>query len=339
MKLKRAINVYLQKPNRRARIGFLQHDIFEEKVSSHIDTFVNLHPALSQRPEFEIHKKAQPFLPCSWACPPVTLYKLNDVFVHSATGIVYLPKSQSFIEEFSWGWGKTRTNQLRKSIEQPITSGRHVQSCTYVFTGSGYHGLLEDIPAVLELTKRNIKFDIIINSRNLWMINLLKFLGIPSEKIRTTDQIEWINLESAVLISKAPHAEYIHPNLIKNITDYPISENQFTTGSKKVFIRRNDANARHHPKENLVADKYSRAGYSCLSLSKLTIPEQINTFVHASEIAGFHGAGLANIVWCKNTAVIKEIYSSQHFNPCYFCLSMSLKHHYHLSNVAAQGIN
>ena len=332
MRLPSAVTGFLQKPSRRSVIGFLQHDRFEKSVTRHIDQYFNLYPAATHSIKAETIQNANPFLPESWASPPINVYILKDVLIHSSTGIVYLPSSRSYVEEFSWGWGKTRTNQLRGSIRYPKDRSIEVDHLSYVFAGRGYHGLLEDIPALIALREKGLNVNVVIENDNLWMIRILSFLGIPNEKIQQTPKGRWIKSSSAVLVSKSPHSEYIHPELINNLSNYPVEEDEVFSSNKKIFIRRNDAGSRLHPNEEKISERFLEKGYTRLSLSKLPIAEQIAHFITADAVAGFHGAGLANIVWCKKRITVHELFSANHFNPCYFCLSQSLGHQYVLSN-------
>jgi hypothetical protein len=74
---------------------------------------------------------------------------------------------------------------------------------------------------------------------------------------------------------------------------------------RKIFISREDAPARKlvNAEELFMILK----GWEKVTLSKLSIREQIEIFSEASHIISTHGAGLLNIVWCQSGACIIEI--------------------------------
>ena len=80
------------------------------------------------------------------------------------------------------------------------------------------------------------------------------------------------------------------------------SENQTT---KKVFISRQDALTRKltNAEEVFMLLK----GWEVVTLSGLSITDQIKIFAQASHIMTTHGAGLTNLLWCKPGTIVYEI--------------------------------
>ena len=86
-------------------------------------------------------------------------------------------------------------------------------------------------------------------------------------------------------------------NLLKN---YP----------KKIYINRNDAtikSLRYIINEKDVEEILIKKDFTSLTLSDYSFSEQINFFNNAENIVGLHGAGFANIVFCKPNTKILEL--------------------------------
>jgi capsular polysaccharide biosynthesis protein len=60
-------------------------------------------------------------------------------------------------------------------------------------------------------------------------------------------------------------------------------------------------------------------GYVIVNLEDLTVDDQVHLFMHADEIIGFHGAGLANILFCNTNGHTKiyEIVDKDCVHPSY----------------------
>ena len=74
---------------------------------------------------------------------------------------------------------------------------------------------------------------------------------------------------------------------------------------RKLFVSRDDAPARRisNAEEIFMALK----GWENITLSAMTIQEQITAFAEASHVISPHGAGLLNIVFCQRGARVIEI--------------------------------
>lgn len=331
MSLKKTINYYIHKPSRAQAIGYLSHELFNSSLIHHLEEFEELYPAATLYAKSET-ASCPAYLPSSWACPPINRYTLKDVHAHSSHGIVYLKKINSYVEEFSWGWGKYRTNKLRASIRDRKISEYRSEVPAYIFTGKGYHGLTEDISAVLELKRAGADFNIIIERTNAWMLNVLDYFGLPLENIKPVEPDTWIHASKGIFLTKSPHAEYIHPNLLGSLREMGKKNSQSFSAAKKIFVSRQDAPSRYHRREEKFFKGLSEKSYTRIELAKLPVSEQIGLFSNAEAIAGFHGAGLSNMVWCKNSIKITEFFSSKHFNPCYYSLARALNHEYQSIN-------
>ena len=61
---------------------------------------------------------------------------------------------------------------------------------------------------------------------------------------------------------------------------------------------------------------FKEKGFSILTLSDLSFIDQTKLFYNASEIVGLHGAGFANLVFCKPGTKILELKSDTAGSVC-----------------------
>ena len=54
-------------------------------------------------------------------------------------------------------------------------------------------------------------------------------------------------------------------------------------------------------------DFLEKKGFSIITLSDLSFIDQVNLFQNASQITGLHGAGFANLTFCKPKTLVIEL--------------------------------
>ena len=84
---------------------------------------------------------------------------------------------------------------------------------------------------------------------------------------------------------------------------------------KKIYIDRSDSKSnvrdfRRIVNEKLIKTFLALRGFKILRLSEYNFIEQVNIFYNANCVIGLHGAGFANIVFCKKNAIVLEIKSN-----------------------------
>ena len=83
---------------------------------------------------------------------------------------------------------------------------------------------------------------------------------------------------------------------------------------KKIFIDRSDSNFKHFQiqKQDKIIQYLKKKNFSVFKLSDLNFYEQIYIFNSAKLIVGPHGAGFANLVFCKPKTKVYEILTPYH---------------------------
>lgn len=128
-----------------------------------------------------------------------------------------------------------------------------------------------------------------------------------------------------------------HSNIPKWIVDY--LRKKFLTSNikknlkyKKIYIDRSDSSYNHC---KLINDeeikKYLKnKGFKILKLSKLNFKQQVSIFKNCEIVIGPHGAGMANLIFCKKKTKVLEIKNVGHPNKVYQKISQlnNLEHQF-----------
>ena len=161
----------------------------------------------------------------------------------------------------------------------------------------------------------------------------LNLLNIPNKK--RLSAIKFNHISSDEVIS-CDHP-YIKTNMIKDQRRFPkwigrwfkkiITKNKIKRKAKqeKVFIDRGDSK---NIKRSIVNEKelknfLLKNSFKVVKLSKLSFREQISLFYNSKCIVGLHGAGFANIVFCRPKTKIIEIGTTKISNNIIYSLAKS----------------
>lgn len=97
-----------------------------------------------------------------------------------------------------------------------------------------------------------------------------------------------------------------------------------TGHGKKIFVLRNQTHRRAVNFPPSECERLKEAGFTLLDPGTLAIDRQVEVFAGAELVAGIHGAGLANILWCKPGTRVVEIFHPGFQPNCYGILSARL---------------
>ena len=196
--------------------------------------------------------------------------------------------------------------------------------------GSGnfnyWHWIFDVLPRIKILENsydiKSIDYFLLPNLSKNYQKETLDLLQIPDKK--RLSSIEYRHIVANKIISTS------HPYVIRNdpsneIQNIPIwitswlrnsflKENNFKDDSfpKKIYIDRSDAKSNHREfrkilNENDIIKNLQSEGYKIIRLADLHFKAQIKTFFNADKIIGLHGAGFANLIFCKPNTKILEI--------------------------------
>ena len=198
--------------------------------------------------------------------------------------------------------------------------------CTVIslLTGGGgnynyYHWLFDCLPRLhlielqtpLNALSEDIKF-FIPEDTLPFQRETLDLMGIPAESCISSKDITYLKAKELITVSHpnlAPVSDWIVTFLRNRLLPFS-SQREF---NPFVYISRNDSsNNRRLLNENDFFYSLSSLGFSFYELSKLKVVDQIALFAHARIIISVHGAGLANLAFCSEGAIVYELFSEKY---------------------------
>ena len=212
---------------------------------------------------------------------------------------------------------------------------------------SGYnnyaHFLFDIIPKIklISLAIDLKKIDYFYFSKlNKYQKDIFKIIGVDKKKIIDSNKYRHLQCKKIYGVSHPyyskgtfSYAQSLMPAWIvyylkKKFLKYKKSTNTF----KKIFIDRSDSKLRHCKLINNNEIKYflKSKGFKILKLSNLNFRNQVNIFNNAEIIVGPHGAGFANLVFCKKKTKVIELKPKNHPNRVYKRISSINKLDYKL---------
>jgi len=213
------------------------------------------------------------------------------------------------------------TPRFKKKIKGSVFS---------LLTGGGgnsnyFHWLFDVLPRLFILdnskTKRfSIDYYLFPSLSKKFQNESLDLLEIPKKKRLSSDNVRHF-FSDKIIVTNHPYTLLNDPSLdslnipnwildfLKNKFLYKTTKSQSSKNyPKKFYINRKDATAiRYIINEEEVVFNLKNMGYESLTLSDYSFTEQIKLFNNAEYIAGLHGAGFANMIFCKPNTKILEL--------------------------------
>ncbi len=121
------------------------------------------------------------------------------------------------------------------------------------------------------------------------------------------------------LIGKAAYKHYHHSRATPYCIEAVKSVSSFFGTSTECFPKRFYINrkTRRLKNEDAVQAFFKASGFDIVNLDHLTLDQQVQLFAQADFIAGFHGAGLANMIFCEPGTRVLEIVDIESVHPAY----------------------
>ena len=94
--------------------------------------------------------------------------------------------------------------------------------------------------------------------------------------------------------------------------------------SRHIYIGRNDTNARTVKNEAQLMSQMKDRGFEILTLSEMSVRDQMLAFSNARIVIGPHGAGMANILYSSDQTILVELLQSTYANNCMMRLAQNI---------------
>ena len=163
-----------------------------------------------------------------------------------------------------------------------------------------------------------------------WQLESLKLAGYGSEDYR-----EWSDRRAKVnrLVVPSlrryqedlPHhrvsqhsIQWLKQRILSNALQH---SNSPELNAKRIFVSRRRAISRRILNEDAVMEQLSGLGFVPYLLEDLNVTQQVQLFAQAEVVIAPHGAGLTNIIWSQNAAIVELFGPLSHVRPDYFQLA------------------
>jgi hypothetical protein len=218
----------------------------------------------------------------------------------------------------------------------PITQQyEQIADLTHVVGRNYYHWMYEVIPRIHLLQQSGIRVErFIIKSEPdhlPFQSETLHHLGIGDNQLIKTHDGFHIQADQLVVPSQPSFAtkwgyDFLRASFLSE--DYMNS-----TEKRRIYISRKWS--RIITNESDLWDILKPYGFIKVELEALSVVEQAQLFSSAEVIVGAHGAGLANLTFCRPGTKVIEIFSPTYITPLYWTISSfgNLNHNYFIGAV------
>lgn len=185
------------------------------------------------------------------------------------------------------------------------------------------HWLTAHLPKILLLQERGGLADVLLPpARTPVMDGSLRRLGIDPDGFRTFDPARPLAVGELTLVE----TDRFRPELLQRV------QAAFAAAhgdpNRKVFVSRARAGRRKLVNEEELWPRLREAGFERVAMEDLSFDEQVELMGETRILAGPHGAGLTNMLFCPPGAQVIELADLSFPNPNFYALASGLGHHY-----------
>lgn len=219
------------------------------------------------------------------------------------TGIIWSRKA--IVEESS----VLLVHKLLRWEPAPVFSQKLHGMFTNLPDNGFYHFLIEDLPRFIEVFDYNPRAQVILGSKSNYILDIVKLLRIENSMFLDYP----VQCEELIFSEKSLGGVFNKND--HELLKFLISDIETNDKGRKILIVRNniikgylDRGIRH---SSALYAKLKNLGFEEIVLEQLSFSEQISIMNSADVLVGFHGAGLANMVWMKQNTKVFEITESR----------------------------
>jgi hypothetical protein len=239
------------------------------------------------------------------------------------SGNVLSPDGLCIARDVSPDFGKSFSDHWLLSFKRmrppvPLDGAVAVVATTL---GKGYsHWLLEELPRLL-LLPPDAATTIIAHGAAAFSREALGLHGFSGRVIEPGRETHFA-CEQLVVPGLPGEPGQPSPCAVRLLAEFtaPLHASSSAFG-ERLYVSRGKARRRRVSNEDALWARLESHGFKRVHLEDLTWREQINAFHHAKVIVAPHGAGLANLVFCRPETRVVEFFHRAYVNPCFWRLA------------------
>lgn len=266
------------------------------------------------------------FSPIScFTIPEYGLIVHENIHVYSEKGIIINKKNQILIRGFFYKEGDSLIDYDLIRHFFKIRKFKQREEA-YVISSQGannyYHWMFDVICKLVQIDENDFEraYFIFQGPAIGFKIDFINLLNIKNYCF--TDRNFRMALKKAIVpefVSKLGIPTMTQINFLKSRLLPKI--NLHSPNNDKIYISRFSSRRRRITNEAELLPILINFNYKIVYLEELTLLDQVSIFYSASIIIGIHGAGFANLVFCRKDTIVLELFSSNYIEPCYSYIS------------------
>lgn len=269
----------------------------------------------------------------------VTRYPVYETFTCEISNAILVGKSGVVLTPQQEVFAQSTFERLRSVTDLPFVGcnlprheplpGEYVSLLAW--SAKNYtHWLMDCLPR-LDLLDHYENYKVIVPAKpTKYQIDLLALLGINENRIIEMN-MEQMVVEKLIFAHAAQRSGIPSAIHLKNIRDRLVTsanaEKAYPRRSSRIWISR-DKSARKIINEEQLYPILQEFGFDVLFCEDLSVVEQIQIFSMADVVAGAHGAGMINHIFCGPGATVIEVYNNHRWEHA-ACRIASLMGHEH----------
>lgn len=258
--------------------------------------------------------------------PKATLTYIAGARILGAEGAVLSPDNRVFAEHTFPPGDDWRTHSCFRRRRMPPLKPLRGWYATIALPSSEFyfHWMLESLPRMKLLQGCEHLLDEVIVSAKLkpFHISALAMLGFPRAKLIELDPGS--HYEVRHLFVPATNLVGTPPKWIGGWYRDKFVKPDHSERRRRIFVSREDASVRRLENEAEVFARLERLGFEKVLLTPMSFEEQAALFDQAEIVAGAHGGGFSNIVFCRPGTRLVEIMPPDWMPPCYYALARAV---------------
>ena len=257
------------------------------------------------------------------------LFEINEgrIFTDCNTNVAYITRNNR-LTNFSYQQNKNKLSSTNHNFVLKYGTPKikkkvkgNVLSLVQGASGNNYWHWLFDLLPKVEILSINEKINhfqyYYVPKLNRYIIDTLKIYGIKENQLINSQQFKHLEANKIFFLENIylkkgnfqKQFENIPIVIVKTIRNRLLRYTSRKFFSKKVFIDRSDSKFNHYQfyDNDMIIKKLRKKKFGIYKLSSLSIFDQISLFNSSKVVLGLHGAGFANVIFCKKNTKIYEI--------------------------------
>jgi hypothetical protein len=273
--------------------------------------------------------------------PPSRIVKMvnSRLLTDTITNLSIITHDNKLLHEVSYQWGKHQASDNAVFQQKFFIHPKKYKGTAFhmLVGGAGlnnyFHWLFDVLPRLHLLEKSRwydqTDFFIVPSYKRTYQKESLQLLGIDKSKIIEGDKETHLQADILIATTHVRYRSYIPVWACKFLkSHFPPTTVPDADNTHRIYISRRDASFRYIVNEDAVIAVLKKFNFQIVQTTGMSFQEQVNLFASADFIIATHGAGMANLAFCKKGTTVLELFSQDFVVPLYYDLANKVRLHY-----------